>query len=112
VAPSPTDKATETVETQQADTKPASEALPSDDASKIEEGQTTVTTKPREPLDLPSGISIRVTQDNLKEYVGPTIYHKDRLYTKAPPAGVSTGLGYLGNGSGAVMPIEVTVSLV
>ena len=39
------------------------------------------------------------------------IYHKDRLYTTAPPAGVSTGLGYLGNGSGAVMPVEVTVSL-
>lgn len=39
------------------------------------------------------------------------IYHRDRLYTKEPPAGVSTGLGYLGNGSGAVMPIEVTVRL-
>lgn len=51
-----------------------------------------------------------MTQENLRDYVGPPIYHKDRLYTSAPPAGVSTGLGYLGNGSGAVMPIEVTVS--
>lgn len=38
------------------------------------------------------------------------IYHKDRLYTHSPPAGVSTGLGYLGNGSGAVMPVEINVS--
>lgn len=38
------------------------------------------------------------------------LYHKDRLYTHSPPAGVSTGLGYLGNGSGAVMPVEINVS--
>lgn len=38
------------------------------------------------------------------------VYHKDRLYTHSPPAGVSTGLGYLGNGSGAVMPVEINVS--
>jgi hypothetical protein len=45
-----------------------------------------------------------------------TIYHdsapfrKDRLYTTSPPPGVSHGLGYTGDGSGSVMPIEVTVS--
>jgi Lon-like ATP-dependent protease len=59
-------------------------------------------------LTIPEGIHVRVTKDNLKDYVGPPVYHKDRLYTKAPPAVVSTGLGYLGNGSGSVMPIEVT----
>ena len=48
-------------------------------------------------------------EHNLKEYVGPPVYHRDRLYVKPPPPGVSTGLGYLGNGSGAVMPIEATV---
>jgi Lon-like ATP-dependent protease len=44
-----------------------------------------------------------------KEYVGPPVYQKDRMYAKPPPPGVSTGLGYLGNGSGAVMPIEAMV---
>jgi Lon-like ATP-dependent protease len=72
------------------------------------EASTTPTTHVRPPLKIPEGVKIRVTADNLKDYVGPPVYHKDRLYTKAPPVGVSTGLGYLGNGSGSVMPIEVT----
>ena len=102
---------TSTVETQQPDVKPASEALPGDEtAVSKEESRTPVTTRPRQPMKVPEGVSVRVTNSNLKEYVGPPIYHKDRLYTHAPPAGVSTGLGYLGNGSGAVMPVEVTVS--
>lgn len=32
------------------------------------------------------------------------------MYVYPPPPGVSTGLGYLGNGSGAVMPVEASVS--
>ncbi|EJU04949.1 ATP-dependent protease La [Dacryopinax primogenitus] len=67
-----------------------------------------VTTQDRKPLKVPDTVHIRIGVDNLKDYVGPPIYHKDRLYVKAPPAGVSTGLGYLGNGSGSVMPIEAT----
>jgi len=98
---------TRKIETQEADVKPASERLPSDEAGK-EPDHITVTTQIRQPLAVPEGIHVRVTTDNLKDYVGPPVYHKDRLYTKAPPAGVSTGLGYLGNGSGSVMPIEVT----
>jgi len=54
-------------------------------------------------------VHVRINPDNLKNYVGPPIYQKDRIYTHAPPAGVSTGLGYLGNGSGAVMPVEAMV---
>ncbi|KAE9397702.1 ATP-dependent protease La [Gymnopus androsaceus JB14] len=60
------------------------------------------TTQKRTPLH------VRITADNLKDYVGPPIYQKDRMY-EGPGRlikGVSTGLGYLGNGSGAVMPIE------
>lgn len=117
--PSASDRNVETVETQQPDIKPTSERLPADDAasstsssaSSSSDGETAVTTKPRDPLKLPQGIRVEITQDNLRDYVGPPKYHKDRLYTSAPPAGVSTGLGYLGNGSGAVMPIEVTVSV-
>ncbi|KAF8808385.1 hypothetical protein BYT27DRAFT_7255491 [Phlegmacium glaucopus] len=37
------------------------------------------------------------------------MHTKGRMYTHAPPRGVNTGLGYLGNGSGAVMPIEAMV---
>jgi Lon-like ATP-dependent protease len=79
-------------------------------STKTESGQTTVTTEERKPLKVPDSVSISITRDNLKDYVGPQIYQKDRFYTHAPPAGVSTGLGYLGNGSGAVMPVEATVS--
>jgi ATP-dependent Lon protease len=69
-----------------------------------------VTTKERKPMEIPSSVHVRITPDNLKEYVGPPVYQKDRMYTHAPPPGVSTGLGYLGNGSGAVMPIEAMVT--
>lgn len=95
------------VETQEADVKPKSERLPGDDKGEMPE-TTKTTTAVRQPLKVPEGIHVRVGIDNLKDYVGPPVYHKDRLYNKAPPAGVSTGLGYLGNGSGSVMPIEVT----
>ncbi|KAJ9122310.1 ATP-dependent Lon protease pim1 [Naganishia vaughanmartiniae] len=98
------------VEAQNPDVKPPSERLPGDESPAAGEPGTVkkITTKPRKPLKVPANVRVRVTKDNLKDYVGPAVYHKDRLYVKAPPAGVSTGLGYLGNGSGAVMPIEAT----
>ncbi|KAI9568171.1 Lon protease C-terminal proteolytic domain-containing protein [Boletus coccyginus] len=68
----------------------------------------TVTTQERQPLRVPDSIHVRITPENLKDYVGPPVYHKDRMYVTPPPPGVSTGLGYLGNGSGAVMPVEAT----
>ncbi|KAH9003125.1 ATP-dependent protease La [Lactarius hatsudake] len=68
-----------------------------------------VTTEKRKPFKVPDSVHIRITPDTLKDYVGPPVYHKDRMYVRPPPAGVSTGLGYLGNGSGAVMPIEATI---
>ena len=68
-----------------------------------------VTTTERQPMKIPDTVHVHVTADNLKEYVGPPVYQKDRMYAKPPPPGVSTGLGYLGNGSGAVMPIEAMV---
>ena len=74
------------------------------------EEKKTVTTEERKPLNVPDTVHIRITPENLKTYVGPPVYYKDRMYGFAPPPGVSTGLGYLGNGSGAVMPIEATVS--
>ena len=70
----------------------------------------TVTTQERAPLNVPESVHVRINPDNLKGYVGPPIYQKDRIYMHVPPAGVSTGLGYLGNDSGAVMSVEATVS--
>ena len=69
-----------------------------------------VTTEKPKPFKVPESVHVRITPENLKDYVGPPVYQKDRMYVRPPPAGVSTGLGYLGNGSGAVMPIEATVS--
>lgn len=70
-----------------------------------------VTTIEREPLKVPDSVHMRITPENLKDYVGPPIYQKDRMYVHTPPPGVSTGLGYLGNGSGSVLPVEVMVTL-
>ncbi|CAE6424208.1 hypothetical protein ACGC1H_002616 [Rhizoctonia solani] len=86
----------------------STEPAPNASTAKTEGGQTAVTTEERKPLKVPESVSITIGRDNLKEYVGPQIYQKDRFYTHTPPAGVSTGLGYLGNGSGAVMPVEAT----
>jgi len=80
---------------------PSSSSLP-------ESERKTVTTQERKPLAVPDTVHLRITPENLKDYVGPPIYHKDRFYIRPPPPGVSTGLGYLGNGSGAVMPVEAT----
>ncbi|KAF8637076.1 hypothetical protein AX17_003076 [Amanita inopinata Kibby_2008] len=65
-----------------------------------------VTTQERPPMAIPDTVHVRVSPETLKDYVGPPVYQKDRMYSRPPPPGVSTGLGYLGNGSGAVMPIE------
>ncbi len=79
-------------------------------SSETSSAEKKVTTEKRKPFKVPDSVHIRITPENLKDYVGPPVYHKDRMYIRPPPAGVSTGLGYLGNGSGAVMPIEATVS--
>ena len=71
-----------------------------------------MTTEERKPLQVPETVHINIAAGNLKDYVGPPVYYRDRLYTTAPPSGVSTGLGYLGNGSGAVMPIEAAVGAI
>ncbi|GAA5993058.1 hypothetical protein JCM5350_003969 [Sporobolomyces pararoseus] len=101
-----------TVEKQDGDRDPASTVPPTapetaaSDSTTSEERKTT--TNVRKPLEIPEEVNVKITAENLLDYVGPPLYQKDRLYTKRSPVGVSTGLGYLGNGSGAVMPIEVT----
>ncbi|PWN30959.1 ATP-dependent protease La [Jaminaea rosea] len=64
------------------------------------------TTEERQPLKVPDSVQVTITIDSLKDYLGPPAFSKDRLYTGHMPSGVATGLGYLGNGSGSLMPIE------
>ena len=110
VPAAPITSETEGSEATKASEEAASSPSPSTTATSDDKSsKKNLTTLEREPMPIPSSVHIRITPDNLKEYVGPPVYQKDRMYTHAPPAGVSTGLGYLGNGSGAVMPIEAMV---
>jgi ATP-dependent Lon protease len=34
----------------------------------------------RKPMSIPSSVHIRITPENLKEYVGPAVYQKDRMF--------------------------------
>ncbi|EMD33884.1 hypothetical protein CERSUDRAFT_117409 [Gelatoporia subvermispora B] len=108
VATAPQEKAEDNKAVEKQDPPPENPAAPETSGVTSKEEERVVTTAERKPLKVPDTVHVRITPDNLKEYVGPPVYHRDRLYVKPPPPGVSTGLGYLGNGSGAVMPIEVT----
>ena len=55
------------------------------------EKETTET--PRVALKVPDGVSVRITKDNLQDYVGPPVYRADRLYEITPP-GVAMGLAW------------------
>ena len=68
-----------------------------------------VTKQERSPMAVPPKVSVVINEEQLRDYLGPPIYHKDRMYTNTMPAGVALGLGYLGNGSGSLMPIETTL---
>ena len=107
-APSPFPEASATTSDAAPDSQPKSDGkVPGKDAAP--EAPAKVTTEKRKPMAVPKDVKVVITIDSLRKYLGPPVYHKDRLYTSAMPAGVSTGLGYLGNGSGSLMPIETTI---
>jgi len=56
-------------------------------------------------LDIPDDIKIDISPENLKDYVGPEIYTRDRVYDNPPP-GVATGLSYSTSGNGDALYIE------
>jgi Lon-like ATP-dependent protease len=62
------------------------------------------TTTPRVPLKIPDHVHVRITKENLKDYVGPPIFTSDRLYETTPP-GVSLGLAWTKMG-GAALYVE------
>ncbi|TFK27853.1 ATP-dependent protease La [Coprinopsis marcescibilis] len=110
------------------DADPATTPTTSDTATESSTTATPTTTVERKPMVIPDSVHVRVTPENLKEYVGPQVYQRDRMFGgtvtrreknkdgngeslverkgRLAPPGVSTGLGYLGNGSGSVMPVE------
>ncbi|CAG8742599.1 31984_t:CDS:2 [Gigaspora margarita] len=67
----------------------------------------TTTTEPRKPLNVPSNIHVGITAENLKDYVGPPLWHSDRLYDKTPP-GVVMGLAWTSMG-GSALYVESTL---
>ncbi|KAH7062949.1 Lon protease C-terminal proteolytic domain-containing protein [Paraphoma chrysanthemicola] len=75
-----------------------SESDPKDTPQNIEK-QTTET--PRVALKVPDSVHVSITQDNLKDYVGPPIYISDRLYDTTPP-GVAMGLAWTSMGGSAL----------
>ncbi|KAK6205018.1 Lon protease-like protein, mitochondrial [Scheffersomyces amazonensis] len=56
-------------------------------------------------LDIPEDIVLNITPSNLKDYVGPEIYTRARVYDLLP-AGVATGLSYSTSGNGDALYIE------
>lgn len=56
-------------------------------------------------VSIPDHVKLNITVDTLKDYVGPEIYTKDRVYETLPP-GVATGLSYSSSGNGDALYIE------
>ncbi|KAL5113524.1 ATP-dependent Lon protease pim1 [Pleosporales sp. CAS-2024a] len=57
--------------------------------------------KPRVALKVPDSVHVVITQENLKDYVGPPVYISDRLY-ETTPAGVAMGLAWTSMGGSAL----------
>jgi Lon-like ATP-dependent protease len=76
--------------------------------SESKEGSTApdkeVTGKPLVALKVPEDVHVRITAENLKDYVGPPIFTSDRLYETTPP-GVALGLAWTNMG-GAALYVE------
>ncbi|CAG8609635.1 15280_t:CDS:2, partial [Acaulospora colombiana] len=64
------------------------------------EDEVSTTTEQRKPLDVPDNVHFIITAENLKDYVGPPLWHSDRLYDQTPP-GVVMGLAWTSMGPSA-----------
>ncbi|KAL0094519.1 ATP-dependent protease La [Phycomyces blakesleeanus] len=59
------------------------------------------TQEERKRLEVPDSVHVEVTAGNLKDYVGPPIFHSDRLYEQTPP-GVIMGLAWTSMGGSSL----------
>lgn len=80
-----------------------SDAVAADEAKENPEAVTDESLPERVPI--PDDIVITVSTDNLKDFVGPEVYTRDRIYDNPPP-GVATGLSYSSSGNGDALYIE------
>ncbi|KAF9114119.1 ATP-dependent Lon protease pim1 [Mortierella sp. AM989] len=71
-----------------------------DNKEKKSKGKDDETEKPPK-LQIPSSVSVDITADNLKDYVGPAVFQADRLYDATPP-GVVMGLAWTSMGGSAL----------
>lgn len=62
------------------------------------------TEQPRVALKVPDSVSVNISRENLKDYVGPPVFTSDRMYETTPP-GVAMGLAWTSMG-GAALYIE------
>ncbi|KAJ7675221.1 ATP-dependent protease La [Mycena rosella] len=67
---------------------PAPTPVPETDKPAAPPADKPVTTQERPPLPIPASVHVRITTENLKDYVGPPVYQKDRMYVHAPPPGM------------------------
>ncbi|CAG8544523.1 463_t:CDS:2 [Diversispora eburnea] len=76
-------------------------------SEKPEGDEVSTTTEPRKPLTVPDDVHVIIDPENLKDYVGPPVWHSDRLYDKTPP-GVVMGLAWTSMG-GSALYVESTL---
>lgn len=57
------------------------------------------------PMEIPADLKLEITPTNLKDFIGPEIYTRLRVYD-VPPPGVATGLSYSASGNGDALYIE------
>lgn len=93
----------ETSEVSSAETeKEPTKATTADEQVQVDEEPESVSQ--HKPLKVPDDISIEITPEQLKDYIGPPIYTADRMYEQTP-IGVVMGLGVTSNG-GSTLYVE------
>lgn len=75
--------------------KPGEEST--DPRKEVHEAGEDITSKERHAIEIPKSVHVDITTDSLKDYVGPPIFHSDRLYDQTPP-GVVMGLAWTSMG--------------
>jgi ATP-dependent Lon protease len=78
-------KDTDQAKSVEAQDPPANEpASPETSVPKIQRNLSSKDSDDAGPLKVPDSVHIRINPDNLKNYVRPPIYQKDRIYMHAP----------------------------
>ncbi|KAI8980933.1 Lon protease C-terminal proteolytic domain-containing protein [Pilobolus umbonatus] len=78
----------------------AEKLLPQQETQEGEE----IVAEERKPLEIKEPVDIEINAANLKDYIGPAIFHSDRMYEETPP-GVVMGLAWTNMG-GASLYVE------